>query len=204
MNSPAHMRWGRGGFTLVEMVLVMSIMAVLATLVLLSLGNLKSTNLTAAGNMVTENMAYARELAVSKNQPTEVWFLRPQGGTSLDAMRVYLVTQSGDTTPSGPLRRLPVGVVLDSGTFLSPLIVTGNVKTWSGGPTKPAIPGYGTAYNAWFVRFMPDGITTLSSTSQWYVTLHAQNVGDQLSSVPANYAMISLDPVMGNVSLYRP
>jgi uncharacterized protein (TIGR02596 family) len=195
---------GKRGFTLVELIVVMVIMVLLATLAFFSFGTVKGTNVTESGNMVMEDMAYARELAVSNNQPTEVWFFQPQGGTALTALRIYLVDKYGNSTSFGPVHHLPATVILDSGTFLSPLITAGNLKTWTGGQTKPTIPGYQTSYNAYYVRFMPDGSTTLSSSSQWYLTLHELRLGDQLPAVPANYAMVSLDPVLGTVSLYRP
>ncbi len=156
-----------------------------------------------------ENMAYARELAIANNQPVEVWFLRPSGGTYLTALQIYLVDQTGNSTSYGGVLRLPLAIGIDSGAALSPILVASNKKTFGGSVVQPWITGFGTNYEAWFVRFMPDGSTTLQSTQQWYLTLHDVSLGDQLAlaggQIPLiNYAVISVDPVAGNVSLYRP
>ena len=91
---------------------------------------------------------------------------------------------------------------MDSGTYLSPLFANGNKMTWTAPQTPPPISGYASGYDSWRIGFMPDGSTT--SSSQWYFTLHDVSVGNQLGALPKNYAVVSIDPVTGAVSLYRP
>jgi len=192
------------GFSLVELLVVLAIIAILAALIALPANLWRSENITTSANQVMGDLAYARELAIANNQPAEVWLLRPTGGKSITGLQIYLIDQTGNASAGGNVRRLPVSLGIDSGSFLSPIVVNGNQKTFGGSQPQPTIPGYGTAYQAWYVRFMPDGSTTLQSTQQWYLTLHDVALGDGLNALPANYAMISIDPIAGTVNLYRP
>ena len=191
-------------FTLIELLCVLAIIGIIVGIAVSAPNLWRSTNVTTAGNMVMEDMAYARELAIANNEPTEVWFLRPTGTTAFISSQIYVVDQSGNATSYGTVHHLPANLMIDSGSFLSPLFTSGNQKSFTGSQAQPWIASYQTGYQAWFVRFMPDGSTTLSTTQQWYLTLHDVSLGDQLTALPKNYAMVSLDPVTGAVSLYRP
>jgi hypothetical protein len=147
-------------------------------------------------------MALARELAVSSNEPTEVWFLRPTGGTLFGATQIYMVDQNGNWTSYGGVHHLPGNVGVDSGAKLSTLFGAGNQKAWTF-QAQAAIPGYGTGYDAWFVRFMPDG-SIAQATQNLFLTLHDVALGDQLTALPSNYAVINIDYVTGTGTLYRP
>jgi uncharacterized protein (TIGR02596 family) len=193
-------RRATGAFTMVELLCVMAVIAILIGLAVSSPSLFRSVNVTTSGNTVMEDLAYARELAIANNEPVEVWFLQPAGGTLITATQIYLVDQSGNSTSYGNIHYLPKNLGVDSGSYLSPVLVSGNLKS----SNLPAITGLGTNYKAWYVRFMPDGSTTLSTTQQWYLTLHDVALGDQLTSLPPNYAMISIDPMTGASSLYRP
>jgi uncharacterized protein (TIGR02596 family) len=192
---------GRAGFTLVELLAVIVIVVLLGGLIVAGPGFSRSSGLTAAGNMVTDDLAYARELAISSNQKTEVWFLRPGGSTFITGLQIYTYDQNGAATSYGNVHHLPASVGLDSGTLLSPLFANGNKLTWTLPNVAPTISGYPT-YTAWRIGFMPDGSTT--SSNQWYFTLHDVSLGDQLATLPKNYAVVSVDAVTGAVSLYRP
>jgi uncharacterized protein (TIGR02596 family) len=192
----------QNAFTLIELLVVIVIGVILGTLVVSSSTLWRSKGLTAAGNLVMEDMAFARELAISSNQPAEIWFLRPTCQTFFGGLQVYTVDANGISTPYGGVHHLSANVGIDSGAFLSPLFnATTYKKQWTTQP-QPTISGYGTSYDAWYVRFMPDGTTT--ATQQLFLTLHDISLGDQLTSLPQNYAVVSLDYVTGTVSLYLP
>ncbi len=106
--SPLIGRGGRGGFTLVEMLFVVLIMVILIALAVRPMLLGRAVSVTTAGNQVMEDLAYARELAIANNQPVEVWFLRPTGGTYLTGIQLNLVDQTGTVSSYGgvyPMRR---------------------------------------------------------------------------------------------------
>jgi uncharacterized protein (TIGR02596 family) len=191
-------------FSLIELLTVIVVITILGALLVSSPTLWRSTGVTTAGNMVMDDMAFARELAVSSNEPTEVWFLRPTGGTLFGATQIYTVDQNGNWTSYGGVHHLPGNVGVDSGTMLSTLFgsVNNNQKSWTSQP-KAAIPGYGTSYDAWYIRFMPDGSIS-QATQNLFLTLHDVALGNQLTALPSNYALINIDYVTGTVTLYRP
>lgn len=197
-HRPAHER----GFTLVELLVVVVIIVLLGAALAASPGLWRAKGLTTAGNQVMEDMAFARELAVSGNEPTEIWFLRPTGGTLFTGTQIYTIDQNGVWSPYGGVHRLPANIGADSGTTLSSLFAAGNKKSWSS-QAQASIPGYGLTYDAYAMRFMPDG-SVASATQNYFVTLHDVALGNQLTTLPANYAVINVDYVTGAVSLYRP
>ena len=201
MISRTVKRCGRG-FTLVELLVVLVIMAILGALVMSSPNLWRSTNVTVAGNQLMEDLAFARELAVSSNEPTEVWFLRPTGGTLFSASQIYQVDQTGIWSPYGGVHHLPGNIGADSGTTLSSLFAASNKKVWSS-QAQASIPGYGTSYDAWAIRFMPDG-SLGTAAKNLFLTLHDIPLGDQLTTLPANYSLINIDYVTGAATLYRP
>jgi uncharacterized protein (TIGR02596 family) len=191
-----------GAFTLVELLTVIAIIVILGALIASSPTIWRSTSVTTAGNQVMEDLAFARELAVSSNEPTEVWFLSPAAGTLFGATQIYLVDQNGTWSPYGGVHHLPASMGIDSGTTLSSLFTSSNQKVWTA-QAQAAIPGYGTNYTAYYVRFMPDGSIS-GATQNMCLTLHDIALGNQLTALPANYAVINLDYVTGAVTLYRP
>ena len=202
--SPAWAKRGRSAFTLVELLTVIVIVVLLAALTAASPNLWRSNNITTAANMVMEDLAYARELAVSSNQPAELWFLQPTGATPITATQIYAVDLNGVETSYGRVHRLPSTIIIDSGTTLSsPFTSSSNFKTL----ITPSIPGYGTSYKSWTIRFMPDGSVSSPggpATANIYITLHDVALGDQLTVLPKNYALINLDYFTGAVTLYRP
>jgi uncharacterized protein (TIGR02596 family) len=191
-----------GGFSLIELLTVIVIIVILGAMVASSPTLWRSTSVTTAGNQVMEDLSFARELAVSSNQPTEVWFLRSTGGTLFGASQIYTIDQNGVWTPFGGVHHLPANVGIDSGTTLSSLFTASNKKGWTS-QAQAAITGYGTSYDAYYVRFMPDGSVS-GATTNYFITLHDVALGNQLTALPANYALINLDYVTGAVTLYRP
>ena len=195
----------RAGFSLIELLFVLVIIAVLSYLVFSSPGVMRSSSLTTAATMVMEDMAYARELSISSNAATEVWFFQPTGGNLITGLRIYTVDPNGNSTAYGPVHPLPASVGIDPGTSISTLFATANQEVWNSSSPQPTVPGYGTSYTAWFVRFMPDGSTTLTApATQWYLTLHDVSLGANVSPLPKNYAIVSTDYLTGAVTLYRP
>jgi uncharacterized protein (TIGR02596 family) len=199
------------GFTLVELLVVILIIVLLSTLITFSPSVLRSENISGAANMVMEDLAFAREYSISSNQQTEVWFLKPTTGTALhfNALRIYTVDENGLSSPYGPVHHLPTSVIADSGSTTGTSLSTLFAGTTYQKPLPtppPPIPGYQSNYKAWYVRFNPDGSTT--ATANLYVTMHDVSLTDPWTTAPTtlpkNYALVSIDHVTGAVNLYRP
>lgn len=193
----------RSAFTLLEILGALFIISVLAFIIVGSLTATGSSELTAGSNITVEQLALAREMAVSGNYPTEVWFLRKKDGTWIESLQIFRIDEKGRSVPSGKLQRLPQSVGIDSGE-LSTLFKTTTVKQWPDPADKPSIHPYGKDYDCWHVCFRLDGSASLAKKDQWYLTLHLKNLGDQLKALPPNYAVVGVSPSTGKVTLYRP
>ena len=194
----------RAAFSLVELLVVVAIIVIASSMIVSGLGVWSGRAITGGGNLVVEDISYARELAIETNRPAEIWFLKPAGATSITAMQVYTIDDNGNAVASAEVHYLPTAAAIDTGSNLSTLFGTANQKQWTSSQPQPSISTFGTQYSCWYIRYMPDASTTLSSNQQWYLTIHAQTLGNQLASPPHNYAMVSVEPVTGNVALYRP
>jgi uncharacterized protein (TIGR02596 family) len=194
---------------LLELLVVVAIIAIVGSLAVSGLGVWSGRGVTNAGNLLLENISFSRELAVSLDRPVEIWFLRAQGTTPVTAFQIYTIDDNGNAAPYSEVYHIPTGAIIDSGNSssaqnLSPLIAAATVRQWAGAQAKPSIGTFGSNYDCWYVRFMPDSSTTLAPSQQWYLTVHAQTLGDPLPSLPANYAVVSIEPFTGHVALYRP
>ena len=202
------------GFTLLEMLLAVAIMAILATLLAIPVVSLiSSTRLSGATDHVVGLLGYARQSAIALNHTVEVRFYKytdseaPAGGNRYQAVQIIQYSDSGQAVPLTKVQWLPPSIIFDSNSTLSPLLsLTKNF----GPPVDPvldpqiSLPRIGTLYTCAAFRFMPTGVTNLAATSAWYITLHRKTDGDNLSAPPVNYATIQIDPTSGAVKVYRP
>jgi len=201
----------RSGFTLVEVLAVLAIMAVLMAFVGPPLvSSFQSARLTQATQMVLDQFSVARQVATSKNRVVEVRFYRlnnPENGLdepTFCALQSFELQDDGSATPLGKVNWFPGSVICDSGATLSPLLGSDRAKQWTATDTKVRIPRVNTDYSAWAIRLRPDGSTDLPAGSSWFVTLHTGSGGDNQSTLPSNFSLIQFDPWTGLSLLYRP
>ncbi|MCX6960984.1 MAG: Verru_Chthon cassette protein D, partial [Verrucomicrobia bacterium] len=162
-----------------------------------------------AEQMVQQQLASARQTAIARNRRVEVRFYKFDNpddiGTTQTfcALQSFLIDDLNAATPIGRLTKLPATVLINESAANSSLFTVSD-KTWTAG-TDPQItlPGVST-YTAKAFQFRPDGSTSLSSASNWFLTLHAATAGATASSLPPNFATIQIDPVSGAVRTYRP
>ena len=194
-------------FTLLEILVVVSIILLLTGVLLSGIHISRSRDMSNGGTMIMETLALAREMAISGNHPMEVWFVRPAstGDTFFCAMQVFSVDTDGNSTPYAEVLRLPVSVGIDSGSALFTLLTSF---------TTPAVPisSYGTNCQVGILRFLADGsfpATQLGvGNPPWFLTLHERIRGDQLTAQQLlkgiDYAVISVNAKTGKANLYRP
>lgn len=200
------------GFSLIEILVVLAALMVLAALTMPAVtSTLQANNLTQGTQTVLDQISLARQVATSKNRVVETRFYRFADAAAgapderFRAVQNFELQDDGTAVPLDRMRRLPQGVILDGGSTLSPLLGEARAKQWTAGDPQISLPGIGTAYEARVVRLRPDGSTDLPVSSQpWFATLHHENKGDNLSSLPPNFAMIQIDPWTGQSLLHRP
>jgi uncharacterized protein (TIGR02596 family) len=196
----------RGAFTLLELLLVMAIMVLIMSLVVPAVTSiLKGNQITQGTQTVLDQLAMAKQFAVSKNRVVEVRFYQfvdPSAGGSASRFRAvqnYELQDDGSAVALDKMQKLPNGVILDSNATLSTLLAAPK----NGTGTLPGIAG---TYKVCTVRLRPDGSTDLGSSAQknWFATLHDDNKGDNLGSLPSNFAVIQIDPWTAQARVFRP
>ena len=213
-----HPLFHRRAFTLIELLAVLVILIIVSTLLASPTASMMSgMALTEGGQMVRDQLGYARQAALSRNQPVEIRFYQygdpevpgesaenPANG-KFRAMQLFEIKESGDAVPLEKIQRLPARTIMDSGNTLSSLLAKSNMT--SGSTLNFSLPKVGTNYKCISFRFQPDGSANLSPTTElWFLTLHLLNVGDQLSSshLPADFVTLQIEPSNGQVRIYRP
>lgn len=202
LPSSACLRKSRAGFSLTELLVVMAIMGFFVVVAMPSFHNIfAGSNLNRAGQLVSDQMALARQEAVTRNREVRVYFYKIRSGTTENwrAMQIWRVetTDTGTTTTAvSKLTFIPDGVIISPTTELSPLLgadttLTGTVN----------LPVYGNSSYVGY-RYRPDGSTDTSVTvANDYLTL--QNA-TATGNPPANYYTIQINPLVGKVTVYRP
>lgn len=189
-------------FSLVELLVVVALMAVLAVLAVPTMTNIANgTALTRASQTVADQFALARQEATGKNREVQVRFVWKDGppagwrGLQLWAASTEDVT---DYRPVSRIAWLPEGTIISDTASLSPLIKSPSIPETNG-----VFPGRGTTKYCGF-RFRAGGGTDLNfNTSSNFVTV-VQNHDAAVSTAPANYAVVQVDPVNGRIRTYRP
>ena len=208
----------RAAFSLIELIVVISIIAIIVTFSVPAVtGILRGSTMTQGSQILTDQISFARQRALSRNLPVEVRFYQyadPEApGEKLTdpttgqwrGMQLFEVVESGVAVPIDKLQQFP-GTVIITSRFTFSSIISGTGQTIkAAAASDPELPrGIGRNYKYASFRFLQDGSTNLAPTGSWFVTIH--NVSDQPSGTtpPINFFTLQIDPVSGSVKGFRP
>jgi prepilin-type N-terminal cleavage/methylation domain-containing protein len=182
----------RTGFSLIELLAVIGILAIVAVAALSGLGMVNAHRLTTGATEVKAALESARQRAIARGSPVEVLFYPTESnGGDFDSFRVR-VTEGSDYR-EGRLQRLPYGLAIRKSAVASPLLEAVPSVTDSRGQT------------AKMVRFLGDGsLEGLRTGPPLGLSIVEKNASVTANDLPANFAVLGLDPLLGTIALYRP
>jgi uncharacterized protein (TIGR02596 family) len=216
-------RNGRG-FTLVELLVVLAIMGILATLSVAAIGSLvNSNNLSAATSIVQGQLDLARQTAKTLNRSVQLRLYQDQKTTSdtpsIDLLQVVVPAENSAVESDQPIQKpilLPQKVIIaDSASdlLLAPLT--------AGAGTAPYVfnpPLSGTIKHCYILTFSTTGAVTTtdnngnpispspSNSAYWSLSIVPQQQYRSKGNVSAlqNYATFYINSVNGTYSVARP
>jgi uncharacterized protein (TIGR02596 family) len=218
----------RTGFSLIELLVVIAIIGIIGTIAVPAVGSLlKGSSLTQAANVLRDQIALARQHALSKNRVVEVRFYRfgdpEQPGESAEdpssgyfrAVQFFEIGEGGVPIPVGKVARFPDSMIMhasNGNAALSTLLETDTasrlVNKGSLDPNDPELPrGVKRNYDYVSFRFLPDGSTNLPPVGKkWFITVHSASDLSKATGgqPPPNFFTWMIDPVSGSSKILRP
>jgi uncharacterized protein (TIGR02596 family) len=200
----------RRAFSMMELLVVIAIMTILAVVALPALkGTNSALQVTSSSQRFADALSLAGQSARTRNMPVSFCIYQLPDPTNVSqsiwrAYQCYYVNDDGSYTPVNQVAYLPTGVIFN--TSSSPLVTdpsVGTTITASGFIKPPSTVTYSS------FQFNSDGSLGLSSspgggTGPWFVTIQGEHDQIVANGLPANWAEVQIDPVIGTVKVTRP
>ncbi len=193
-------------FTLIELLVVMSIMMALLALCVPAInGTLQGSRLTTSGQMLVDQLNFARQLAISRNAAVEVRLYKLPGyndpATSTPADYRALQTFLYSDTAATPLGKIEY--------FASPIICSSSLKesTLLDSSLLPELAGvdnlaaFGTNYKYRSIVFKPSGATSLPHQSAFLTLIPGAGKSPGRGD---NFLTVQIEPATARARIFRP
>lgn len=201
MSTNTFLNSRRRAFSLLEILAVVAILGILMALVAPAIiSSLSASNLNKAGQTIGDQIALARQEALTRNREIQIRFYYISDGQEAGwrAIQIWRVEASGDKFTDiavSRLQQLPEGVVISEDPSLSPLL-----KADQSVRGESNLPGGVASYSGF--RFLPGGGTgdTLTTANN-FVTVQSSQ---ETRNPPKNFYTVQVHPLTGKISVFRP
>ncbi len=184
------------GFSLVELLVVIAIAAILGTMAVAGMGAIGSSRVTTAAIELRATAELARQTAITSGRPVELRFYKPDNSAGeYSGFRIVKINGTNETKLK--LVRLPDGIAMRSSAKGSTILSSAPL-------TNDAAAGF-IAAETRRVRFLPSGsIEGFAAGAPQTVSIARAAEPAVANELPANFATVSFDTVLGTTAVYRP
>jgi uncharacterized protein (TIGR02596 family) len=189
-------------FSLIELLVIIGIIALLSVFAVPTLNSvLQGGQLSQATTQVIATLSHAMQRATSDNQAVDVRLIAGSGGGKYRYLQLLVRQPDGTFRPLDRLVKLPDTAQIATNPALTSFF---NRPVQTAGTNDPTLPDLGAGYR--FVEFQirPNRRLSLDIEKKWFITVFAEREDPALSSPPANFATIQIDPVNGGITFFRP
>ena len=177
----------RSAFSLVELLVVMAVIAIVIGFAVPAANNLlRGSQLTQGSQTLGDQLAFARQMALSRNRSVEVRFYRygdletpgedvaNRATWKFRAFQLFEIAENGAALPLNKMVRLPKMVIVDDDLYSTLLRTSlrGAYKNAANDLTAPEIPvsfngiSVGRSYEYTSFRYLQDGTTDLPPSTK--------------------------------------
>jgi len=193
-------------FTIVEILVVLAIVVFITAIAVPAATKFFLANdLATAGRLIEQSFTNARMLATTRGRRVEARLIRSNSDAQVRGIQLFIFDESGTTArPASAFRAMPNAITVNENTQNSTLWAALPNKTFTTNDPQVPVSGIGTAYTARAVLFLPNGGLALNPDQNWFITLHSNQSNWTVSTLPANFYCIQVDPVLGTIRTFRP
>lgn len=193
--------------------IVMAIAIALFTLTVSGFKMIAAYQVTAAASELNAVAKLARQTAFTSGKSVELRFYKLKSDSSDYSGYRLVKNETADvaSSPTGTdltkdraisrMRRLPDRIVMKASVKASTLLTSGTDKVPEIKETG-GISGF-CGDNVKIVRFQPNGTIDLKN-GEWTISIASESAPVVANGLPANFATVSFDEVLGTTEVFRP